>query len=122
MFQKLGKDIYDNAVSKGFYENGIGSIGTRLMLIVSELSEALEADRNNRFADLDSFYSLMNYNPDSFKDSFKQTIKDSFEDEMADSVIRILDLCYAMKIDIGKHIELKMKYNSLREYKHGKNY
>lgn len=25
-------------------------------------------------------------------------------------------------IDIEKHIELKRKYNSMREYKHGKNY
>jgi hypothetical protein len=29
-------------------------------------------------------------------------------------------LCGGMGIDLEKHIELKMKYNSMRGYKHGK--
>ena len=40
--------------------------------------------------------------------------------EVADVAIRLFDLCGGMNIDLEKHIELKMKYNSLRGYKHGK--
>jgi NTP pyrophosphatase (non-canonical NTP hydrolase) len=49
-------------------------------------------------------------------------IKDTVEDELADVIIRTLDLCGYLGIDIEKHVELKMRYNESREYKHGKNY
>lgn len=42
----LAKQIFDNAVSKGFYDDGkANNIGERIALIHSEVSEALEADR-----------------------------------------------------------------------------
>lgn len=47
---------------------------------------------------------------------------ETFEFELADTIIRILDLCGAKGIDIEKHIELKMKYNESREKMHGKKY
>jgi NTP pyrophosphatase (non-canonical NTP hydrolase) len=53
---------------------------------------------------------------------FKENIKDTFEDELADTVIRILDLCGARGIDLEKHIYLKLKYKATRERMHGKNY
>ena len=55
-----------------------------------------------------------------WKSLFEEKIKSSFEDEVADVAIRLFDLCGGMNIDLEKHIELKMKYNSLRGYKHGK--
>ena len=48
------------------------------------------------------------------KGVFENTIKDTFEDEMADTVIRILDICGKMKIDIEWHIVKKLEYNKLR--------
>jgi NTP pyrophosphatase (non-canonical NTP hydrolase) len=53
-------------------------------------------------------------------DLFSDLIKDSFEDEIADCIIRLLDLCGFMGINIEKHIQLKMWFNEFREYKHGK--
>lgn len=55
-------------------------------------------------------------------DIFETYIKDTFEDELADTVIRILDLCGARGIDIERHINLKLKYNRSRERMHGKAY
>jgi len=52
----------------------------------------------------------------------KRSVKNSFEDEMADIIIRVMDLCGAMNINIDWHIEQKMKYNLLRPYKHNKAY
>ena len=57
-----------------------------------------------------------------FKQSFENNSQDTFEDEIADSFIRLFDLCGGLGIDIEKHIELKLKYNSTREFKHGKQY
>lgn len=57
-----------------------------------------------------------------FNCSFERYFKNTFEDEMADILIRVLDLCCQRGIDIEEHVRLKMKYNSLRPYKHGKKY
>ena len=91
------------------------------MLVVSELSEALEADRKNMHSDFDTF-DKMNRNELQFNQSFYANIKDSFEDEIADTFIRLFDLCGFMKIDIERHIKLKMNYNSSRPKLHGKEF
>ena len=117
---KLRDEIHENAKNKGFYDNQ-RETGTLLMLCVSELAEAMEADRNGLYADLE----LIEKDKEDFIDfkwSFENSIKDTFEDELADTIIRILDLCGAKGIDIEKHIELKMKYNATREKMHGKKY
>ena len=72
-----------------------------LMLVVSELGEAIEAHRTG-LAGLEA--------------------KDTFEDEIADTVIRIFDMCEGFGIDLERHIELKLEYNRTRPYKHGKKY
>lgn len=118
---QLRDEIHENAKNKGFWDNP-RETGTMLMLVVSELSEALEADRNGRYA-LIRYYDLEIESILRNKDiAFQTYIKDTFEDELADAVIRILDLCGRKGIDIEKHIELKMKYNAAREKMHGKKY
>lgn len=113
---KAAHQIHAIAQDKGFWDNE-RETGTLLMLCVSELSEALEADRKGRVANLDKFDQGIAYG-----DIFETYVKDTFEDELADTVIRILDLCGARGIDIERHIELKLKYNATRERMHGKNY
>jgi len=81
------------AVSKGFWEKERNT-GEALMLIVTELAEAMEAHR--------------------IQDH------DNFREEIADSFIRLLDLCGGMKIDIEAEIEKKANKNKNRPYKHGK--
>jgi hypothetical protein len=34
----------------------------------------------------------------------------------------LFDLCGGLGVDLEKHIEMKMKYNSMRGYKHGKKF
>jgi NTP pyrophosphatase (non-canonical NTP hydrolase) len=131
MFNELAEKIHKNAVDHGFYDEEKINIPEKLMLIVSELGEAMEAYRKEKYANIKLFnakrmYVEKNediskiYDQDLWDNDFLTTIKDSFEDEIADTIIRILDLCDYMKIDINKHIELKMKYNENRPYKHGK--
>ena len=124
MINRLAKEIHSNNVSKGFYLDK-KNIGEMLALIHSEVSEALEADRIDNYAEMDeTLWEDMNrdLDEDYFEHAFKEYCKDTFEDELADIVIRVLDLAHFKGIDIEKHIKAKMRFNSLREYKHGKKY
>ena len=119
---KLSSEIYAANKAKGFYDKPREN-GTTLMLIVSELAEAMEADRG-RGNTLDRNYferGIQDY-PDSFEKFFKENVKDTYEDELADALIRILDHCGAKNIDIGWHVEQKLKYNATRARLHGKVY
>lgn len=102
----LAKQIYENAVSKGFYDTP-PSVGTRFMLIISEASEALEADRKGKRASL-AAYDIYKRDSGFDVDSFKNHVKDTLEDEIADVVIRVLDYCGYSGIDIS-HIEERLE-------------
>ncbi len=122
--KKLSKEIHKNAVEKGFWDDK-ENIAEKLMLIVSEISEALEADREDRWCNDERWIQFEKYNnspDDLWKAIFEAYIKDTFQDELADAVIRILDLAENYDIDLMKHIEAKHKYNKLRPYLHGKKY
>lgn len=121
MINKLAQEIHENAKAKGFYEKE-RNIGEALCLIHSEVSEALEADRKNLHTKANIF-AVNGWTADAdFTDSFKNNVKDTFEDELADTMIRVMDLAAYKGIDLEEHIKAKMRYNSLREHKHGKNY
>lgn len=114
---KLQKEIHKNAVNKGFWDNP-HNFGNDIMLIVTELSECVEAHRMNEFADLEAFEN----GTEDFQTEFKKHIKDTVQDELADAFIRILDTAEGWGINLKKHVELKMLYNSKRERLHGKKY
>ena len=84
---------HDIAKSKGFWDQKRNT-GEALMLIVTELAEAMEAHR-------------------------KQD-DENFREELADTFIRLFDLCGGMKIDVEAEILKKCEKNKTRPYKHGK--
>lgn len=89
----------------GTRKNQNKNIGELLMLVVTELSEALEAHRSGRFADWDEFRILREEKTTWTKESiFEESIKDTFEDEIADVFIRLFDLCGYIKLDIDNCI------------------
>lgn len=126
--KQTAKEINENAVAKGFWDNPAPNIAEKLMLIVSEVSEAMEADRKDHNAKDEYLRQLekdgytWENSAISFQTGFQRDIKNSFADELADAVIRILDLCHHKGIDLEWHIKMKMGYNSMREHMHGKKY
>lgn len=113
MLNELSEEIHQNNKEKGFWDNE-RNVGEMLMLVTSELGEAMEAHRKGRFANLEAY--------EEFSENFEDAIKDTFEDEIADSVIRLLDMCGGLGIDIDTHVRLKLEYNKTRERLHGKKY
>lgn len=71
------------------------NVGEMLMLVTSELAEALEGDRKNLMDD-------------------KLPHRKMFEVEMADALIRILDIAGGMNLDLGRAFTEKMAYNAQR--------
>ena len=177
--KELADKIHDNSVNKGFWNTELSDEHC-LCLVVSELMEAVEADRKEKYADIEKFKDrTINFDEKKYsvysENYFKLFIKDTVQDELCDAYIRLLDLVGArnieldfkykypkfkgtftenvfriitsltnykwsvserinyalmsieslsksMDIDLIYHVELKMKYNELRPYLHGKKY
>jgi len=90
---ELSKEIAKWREKKGFKTNW-KNMPEKLMLTVTELSEAMEAYRYND--------------------------KDNFNEEIADTFIRMLDICGSLGIDIENEIAKKMSANRNRPFLHGK--
>lgn len=98
-FNDLVWATYDHNVDAGWWKDIADSeyaIPTKLVLIHSEISEAMEADRRS-LAD----------------DKLKHRM--GIEAELADAVIRILDLAGHLDIPLGTVIREKMEFNLTRE-------
>ena len=189
-FDELAQQAYATAKAHGWHDEKQPD-ETYLMLIITEIAEAVQADRKDRHADVEIFNSYYedkdedyDANGTMFKAYYDDFIKNTVEDELSDVVIRILDFaelrgfgfdsvnarvrrtyekyrgngwdvgytlpafCYALvsniydwrkpleynlslvlerllvycklnSIDIDFFVEQKMRYNKLRDYKHG---
>ena len=62
-----------------------------LCLVISEIMEAVEADRKDQRADMIGFIERTRVHPD-FAERYEAYIKGSVEEELTDAVIRIFDL------------------------------
>lgn len=133
MLNTISEEYYKRSLEKGF-AGGDLQVGTHLMLIVSELAEALEAHRKSQFSQLDSKlatgktvreeldFAIDNKYNETFQNLFSKYTKGTLEDELADVFIRLMYFVGSMNIDIDAHVIYKLHYNSFRPYKHGKAY
>ena len=126
---ELTKEIHDNALAHGWWDEP-RSFGEIIALCHSELSEALEEDRNGN---PDVYYRCTYcgqnceiveapvncvHIPEG-KNPFKA---EGIAVEMADCIIRILDWAGRAGVDMEEIILAKHEYNKTRPYKHGKKY
>lgn len=117
---QTAQHILENNKAKGFWDKD-RNVGELLMLVTSELGEAMEAHRKGKFADWETYKQQTD--EDSMDNQlFATHIKDTFEDEIADAIIRLLDMAAGLGIDIEKQINAKVQYNESRPKLHGKLY
>lgn len=100
----LISESHQTSKDKGWWDQEI-NVGEKLALIHSEVSEALEEYRSHG--------------------EQKQYLRESdgkpegFVFELADTVIRIADLCGELELDLEKALLTKMEFNHTRPYRHG---
>lgn len=173
-FDELAQEAFATAKAHGWHDTEQPDEHW-LMLIITEIAEAVQADREGRHAKIDRFLSNCgDYSGCPFEADFEIFIKHSVEDELSDIIIRCLDYsalrgicldnvpifitdycrdksiakrdfptfayfltfkavngdvtdvlarviayCKLNGIDIDFFVEQKMRYNQLRESRHG---
>ena len=113
---ELCKESHAISLEKGWYDKGDRNIGELLMLVTSELVEALEEVRNG-WNPKAIYYS--GEGSASKEQSEKHPKPEGFPVELADAVIRIADLCGYLGIDLEEAIRIKTEYNKTRPSRHG---
>lgn len=108
----LANDAYLNAQRHGFYPDNT-DITTALMLIITEMAEAVQADRHNRHGSIEDYESEIQMGRD-IPTAYKNSLEGTVESEFADIAIRILSLLGWMKsnilIKLGSDSILSDKY------------
>ncbi|MEA3356607.1 MAG: MazG nucleotide pyrophosphohydrolase domain-containing protein [Candidatus Bipolaricaulota bacterium] len=92
--------VHKTAVQHGWWDEP-RPVGEVLMLMVTELAEAMEAYREG--------------DPESKKIQGYSRL----EEELADVLIRLLDFAGGKGFDIEGAVAAKMVYNETRSYRHG---
>lgn len=112
----LRDKAYQCAVVHGWHEQEYSNEHF-LCLVISELMEAVEADRKGSHANRCKFENqnrieikkYPNEGDDIFVFYFKEYIKDSVEDELCDACIRLLDLAGLRKANLSITDELTIR-------------
>jgi len=87
-------------------------LGNKLMLVVSELSEAQD--------ELRSGHKPTEEYTSAYADGLRKP--EGFPAEIADAVIRLLGIAYELKVDTTRVMENKMAFNEARAFRHGKQF
>lgn len=99
--------------------SGDASVGDRLMLIVSEVAEALEEFRSGRPLDL-IYYEDEHGARREYSDGTPDAKKpEGFAVELADVLIRIFDATGKYRLPLERALRIKLAYNRTRKHRHG---
>lgn len=102
-------ESHTTAIEKGWWDEP-RAIAEQLMLVVSELAEALEELRDGHPP------NVIRYDPN------QGNKPEGFPVELADTFIRLADTCGQYGIPLEQALREKMAYNRTRPHKHGRKF
>lgn len=102
-FETTSKAAYENSRAHGFWDTLPRNRGEMLMLIVTEVAEAMEGIRKGAMDD-------------------HLPHRSSLEVELADVIVRVMDFSAGHGLDVGGAVVEKMRYNATRPARHGKRF
>ena len=103
--RELQKKAYETAKRRGQWEGGEAEAINHLITEVGEYIKAIDAYESY----FDGLADVV-----GFKDAYKMVLEDTKPSELADIVITAMSIAEHKGIDLGKAIELKMRYNEVR--------
>lgn len=117
---KLRDEAYRNAVEHGWHDEDLSNEHF-LCLVISELMEAVQAERIGKHADIAKFKEWQGNSIPfceetrvrRFQEDFEAYIKDSVEDELSDTCIRLFDFAGLRGIDLNSY---KYDYSNTTDY------
>lgn len=99
----LAEEIHEANRDKGFWDDDNPNLTEKIMLVVSELAEAVEELRSDKPG-----YYEVNGKPEGV------------DVELIDALIRLLDILGYRGADVEMILSAKLAYNATRPYKHGR--
>lgn len=131
--ESFSEEVHDTAIDKGWWpekeneEALFKQVPEKLLLIVSEISEATEEYRSTKtLADLrrviyaeKTLNGFMYHESQEYRGCEPIYKPEGFAVEVVDAVIRAFDLLEAIGIDVEKVLEIKHAYNRTRPARHG---
>lgn len=127
---EFAAEVHDNAVKHGWWETE-RELPELISLMHSELSEALEEFREGRN---DTWYECLNHEATDLYGEccngcdiaskntpchYRSQKPEGVTIELMDCIIRILDYCGNYNIDVEEALNIKHRYNLVRQYRHG---
>ena len=80
---------YENAKAKGFYKPDL-DINQALMLIITEMGEAIQASRHNRHGSIEGYNTYLEVSDEHV--AYEESLEGTVESEFADITLRIISL------------------------------
>lgn len=109
---RLRDEAYATACNKGFHD-GKKSDEHYLMLVITEIAEAVQADRKGRRMTRkarEDYEQFMEAYHDISITMYESAISGTLEDELADIVIRLLDFCGMRGINLRRYLPVEMYF------------
>ena len=129
---EFAQEVHENAVAHGWWDEK-RSFPEVIALVHSELSEALEEYRHKQeqiwyaceedqdcpsICNPEDEHDCLNYGKEAMC-KYRNPKPEGLPVELADAILRILDYCACVGIDIEEALTIKHAYNKERPYRHG---
>ena len=97
---------------RGYLENT--DLYKLLLLLHSEITELMEADRKYKYCQ-GQISNILKQDDEMFMVMYKDAVKGTVEEELADLVIRPINVAKFTESDIESHVLAKLRYVELSE-------